>query len=57
MVKVRLFKCTHCGHKLRVGTSQCSVCWGGTPVMNRPWYAVGMVLVVVMILILVAAIM
>ncbi|MCE0507379.1 hypothetical protein LR948_18635 [Roseivivax sp. GX 12232] len=31
----RIFRCAYCDHRLRFGSSECSVCGQGTPVLNR----------------------
>jgi hypothetical protein len=34
-MKVRLFNCHPCGHKVRLGTTFCSMCGTPTPTLNR----------------------
>lgn len=31
----RLVSCPECGHKLRYGVSNCTLCWRPTPLLNR----------------------
>jgi hypothetical protein len=32
---VRLFTCSNCGHKLRLGVDSCGYCRKSTPILNR----------------------
>ena len=34
-LKRRLFRCTHCGHRLRFGQRDCGACYQATPWINR----------------------
>lgn len=31
----RLFHCRHCGHKMRLGATECGNCYHPTPVFNQ----------------------
>jgi hypothetical protein len=47
---VRLFECTKCGHKLRLGAENCGRCHEATPLKNRD-YALGIAFLIAMALI------
>lgn len=52
----RIFRCAYCDHRLRFGTSECSVCGQGTPVLNRRglWVSTFAVLVVGAVMVVLA---
>ncbi len=37
MPTIRLFYCSICGHKLRLGAERCPVCGKSAPIVNHGW--------------------